>query len=274
MSKLIRSDLSRVLRDKLFLITCIIGGTFAMFTPLLFKLIFAGLGAGFEDLTGAYTSPKTLFFNAFSPGNNFGLIVPILLGIILYKDFTFGTIRNKIISGYTRREIFLSMFTVCFIVLWSVVLLYALFTYVVALILFGAASTSTNGTSILYFLESLAFDFLLYLFVAALVSWLCATRRNVGTVIVMYVAIMMIFTLIATIIQACIVVLSFDFGSEKTVKILTFFQRINLFYSYSYIGVGESYSLKDVLYLVITPLVGAGGLLGLGMLKFGKKDLK
>lgn len=274
MSKLIRSDLSRSLRDKLFLITCIIGGAFAMFTPLLFKLIFAGLGAGFDELTGAYTSPKTLFFNAFSPGNNFGLIVPILLGIILYKDFSFGTIRNKIISGYSRREIFLSMFVVCFIMLWSMILLYALFTLVLSIILFGTADTSSNGAAVLYFLESIVFEFLLYLFIAALISWLCATRRNAGMVIVMYVAIMMIFTLVATIIQACIIVLDFDSGSEQTVKILTFFQRINLFYSYTYIGVGESYSLKDALYLVIPPVIGAGGLLGLGMVKFGKKDLK
>ena len=273
MSKLIRSDLSRVLRDKLFLVACIIGGAFAMFTPLLFKLIFAGLDAGFDGLTASYTSPKSLFFNAFSPGNNFGMIVPILLGIILYKDFTFGTIRNKIISGQSRRNIFLSMFTVCFIVLWSLILVYALLNYLLSLVLFGN-NASTSAADVLYFLASLCFEFLLYLFIAALVSWLCATRRNVGMVIVMYVAILMIFTLVAGIIQICIAVLTLDAGSEQTVKILNFFQRINLFYSYSYIGIGESYTLKDVLYLTLPPILGASGLLGLGLLKFSKKDLK
>lgn len=274
MTKLIRSDLSRVLKDKLFLITCIIGGAFALFTPLLFKLLFSGLDVGFEELTSGYTSPKALFFNAFSPGNNFGLIVPVLLGIILYKDFTFGTIRNKIISGHSRSMIFLSMFIICFLVLWSVILVYALLNWLFSIVLFGMQNADVDGTTILYYAESICFDVLLYLFIAAFISWLCVSRRNVGMVIVMYIAILMILTLIAGIIEIAAMVLSFDPGYEKTLKILEFFQRINVFNSFSYIGSGDVYTRKDVLYLTIPALVSTAGMLGLGIKRFNKKDLK
>ena len=74
-------------------------------------------------------------------------------------------------------------------------------------------------------------ELLVYLFAAAFVSWLCATRRNVGMVIVMYIAIVLGCTMVAGILQIVIVVLQSTSGSETTIKILDFIQRINIFNS-------------------------------------------
>ena len=68
--------------------------------------------------------------------------------------------------------------------------------------------------------------------------------------------------------------MSFDPGYEKTLKILEFFQRINIFNSQMYIGTGTSYELKDVAYNLLVPVIGTAGLLGWGTLKFNRKDLK
>ena len=98
--------------------------------------------------------------------------------------------------------------------------------------------------------------------------------KNVGLVIVLYLAIAMALVLAGSILQTIISVLQLSPGNEKLLSVLEFFNRINIGSASLYIGVGTSYSLKDVLYLVISPVVGIGFFLGYGLLKFNKKDLK
>ena len=45
MIDLLKTDFKRVLKDKLFIVVCIIGGVFAVITPILYKLIFSLLNA-------------------------------------------------------------------------------------------------------------------------------------------------------------------------------------------------------------------------------------
>lgn len=274
MLKLFKCDLKRVLKDKLFLVVCILGGAFALVTPLLYWALFSSLDPSMDALFGGYTSAKTHFFGAFSVGNNLGLIVPILLAIILRKDFSHGTVRNKIISGHSRVSIFLSMYTVCFVVLWIIMLLHALLTLCISLIFFNYQAGDFGLQAFAYLLESLFFEMLVYLFVAAFVSWLCASAKNVGLVIVLYVGITFVLSLISGILTISIELLKLDGTNETLVSVLSVIQRINVLNSAANIGSATSYTLADVLYNLLPPLLGTGGLLGLGILGFKKKDLK
>lgn len=277
MTALIRSDYKRFFKDKLFLVVCILAIVFAITTPLLYAALLS-LGGEIdpmtEELLSSYISAKGQFFGAFSFGNNLGLIAPLLIGIILYKDFSFGTMRNKIISGHSRASIFLSLFLVCTTTLFGIVLAHALLTLGISLPFFGYQSTPFDMADFWYLLESLLFELLVYIFTAAFVSWLCVTRKNVGMVIVLYIAVVFGMTMIAGILQGVLLVLSMEPDTENTVRILDFFQRINIFNSSATIGTGTSYDAQDVLYYVIPPLFGTGCLLTHGIWKFNRKDLK
>ena len=72
MRELIKSDIKRMLKDKLILIACIIGGAFAIITPLLYKAIFGLLEV--EEMLGMLVDAKSQYFASFSPANNFGRI--------------------------------------------------------------------------------------------------------------------------------------------------------------------------------------------------------
>lgn len=274
MTNLVKTDLTRVLKDKLFLVVCILGVVFALITPLLYMLLFGAMetpeGFGMENLISA----KAQFFSSFSLGNNFGLVVPVLIAIILCKDFSFGTVRNKIISGHSRASIFFSMFITCAVVLWTIILLHALLTLGISLLFFNYQAEEFVMKDFWYLLESLAFQMLVYIFVAALVSWLCASMKNVGLVIVLYVAIMLAMTMIASILMMVISVIQFDPSYETTVKVLEFFQKINIFNYATIIGMVPEYTAEDTLYLLLTPMVGTAAFLALGCLKFARKDLK
>lgn len=277
MKRLLKSDFKKFFRDKLFLVVLILAVVFAVITPLLYIVLLGMMGEAdpmTEAMLAGYVNAKGQFFSSFSFGNNLGLIAPLLIGIVLFKDFSSGTIRNKIISGHSRISIFLSMFIVCMTALFGIVLAHALLTLGISLPFFDYQETPFVLSDFWYLLISLFFEFLVYLFVAAFVTWLCVMMKNIGMVIVMYIAIVFGFTMVAGILQMVIAALSMSDSNQQLLDILNFLQRINLFNSSATIGIGNSYTTADVCYYVITPVVGVLALLWHGTWRFAKKDLK
>lgn len=278
MSGLLKADFRRVFKDKLLIVMGILAVVFAAITPLLYAFLVSGTDDADSEMVmgmvSSYFSGKTQFFGSFSLGNNLGLIAPVLLAIVLCKDFSFGTVRNKIIAGKSRSAVFMSLFTTCSVVLVAVMLLHAFVTLGVSLIFFDYQPTPFTTSDLWYFLESLAFEVLVLLFISALLSWLCASMKNVGLVIVLYVAIAFILVMAGSIIQVVISIMEIAGDNENVLSVLRFLNRINVGNSASYIGMGTEYTLEDVLYLTIPATVGILGFTGLGLLKFNRKDLK
>ena len=275
MFNLIKVDTQRVLRDKLFLVMGILAVVFAVAMPLLYWGISLLMEEAFaEMMLGDLFSAKSHFFSAFVLSDNLGLILPVLLAIILCKDFSQGTVRNKIISGHSRASIFLSMYTVCTLVLFGMMLLHALMTLGISLIFFDYQSAPFTSADFTYLLQSLLLELLCYLFVGAIVSYLCAVMKNAGMAVVLYVAVMFGCTLISGILQAGVMALSMDPAKESVVKLLETLQNLNIFSYSANIGQGTAYTNQELLYYLLTPVVGTTAVLTLGILKFNRKDLK
>ena len=227
------------------------------------------------DALGMSINAKSMFFQSFSLGNNLGLILPVLLAIILCKDYSHGTVRNKIISGNSRTSIFMSMYSICFCVLFGVITLHALLTLLISLIFFPYQSTDFVASDIGYFFLSLLFEALLFLFVAALVSFLCACTKNMGLAIVGYVAIVMIMSVVTSILQFGAIMLPVADGeSSFALKAVEFLQDINVFNFAAVIGVGTKYSVREILCCVLSPVISTAALIFLGIFKFKSKDIK
>lgn len=278
MKDLLRVDFRRVLKDKLLIVMGILAVAFALITPLIYVLLFSGMGSTEDDMVTQMlmgsVSGKTQFFASFSLGNNLGLIAPVLLAIVLWKDVSFGTIRNKVIAGKSRSAIFFSLFITCSVVLIVVMLLHAFVTLGFSLLFFEYQSTAFTVSDFWYFLASLGFELLVLLFISALLSCLCASMKNVGLVIVLYVAVAFALVMIGSVLQIAIIALETAGEEENLLSVLRFIDRINVGNAAAYIGTGTEYSVEDVLYLTIPALVGIGGLTGLGLWRFNKKDIK
>ena len=269
MFELLKVDLKRIWKDKLFLVICILAGAFAVCSPLLYKglTFFMEKGEGFPLPVDA----KSLFFNAFSPGNNVGLILPILLLIILCKDFGHGTIRNKVICGKSRAQIFFSMLLACAVYTCGIMLLYALLSLGVSLIFFDYQATAFTAKDFWYLLASVGMEMLVYLFITALVCLLAVTMRNAGVAIVVYVAISFFFAIIGSVTSMG--VLMVDQGNKVAYKFLEIFNKCNLFLG-GVIGMGNSYTVSDIVCVIATALFGGAGFTLLGCWLFKRKDLK
>lgn len=274
MTNLFRADLKRVLKDKLVLVMGILSVVFALITPLLYAAIFSGDGLLDDPMFASLVTAKSQFFQSFSMTNNLGLIAPVLLAIVLRKDFSFGTVRNKIIAGYSRSSIFLSLFAVCALVLTAVMLLGAFISLGISLIFFDYQPQPFTAADFGYFMVSLGFEVLVLLFMAALLSWLCACMKNAGAAIVLYVAFTFLLVMVGSIVQMVVGILELTGSNQQLADMLLFLDRINVGRAVSYIGAGTSYTAEDVLYLTLPSLAGILGFAGLGFLGFRKKDLK
>ena len=72
------------------LVVSIIGILFALYMPVILMIVTNVVNP--EELMileqlGFTLSGKSIYFSAFSPGNNFGIILPIFIIIIIFKDF-------------------------------------------------------------------------------------------------------------------------------------------------------------------------------------------
>ena len=274
MRELIQADLKRVLKDKLLLVLAILAVVFALITPLTFALVFSVIDVSEEPMLSALVSAKGLFFQSFSMTNNMGFIAPVLLAIVLYKDFSYGTVRNKIISGKSRSQIFLSTFIVCSLVLVCLIMLSAFITLGVSLIFFDYQEGAFAAADLGYFFASLGFELLVLLFMSALLSLLCTCSKNLGIAIVLYLAFTFALTLVGSFTQVIGAVAQTFVESELLAKVIKVIDRLNVGMATSYIGTGDSYSLSDVLYLTLPALSGIAAFLALGLVSFNKKDLK
>lgn len=270
MRNLIKIDLKRLLKDKLFLVLCIIGLVLAVVSPLLNKVIFTGLGADEEIMGLLNISGKSLFFGSFSLGNNFGLIAPIFIAIVLFKDFSQGTVRNKVICGKTRTQIFLSAFISSAIVLFSIVLIHALISLALSCALFGYSSTPFTIADLGYLLLSLLFESLVYISISAFITLICTSMKNMGLVIVVYVATAMVLSLLDGIFTVAIAFME----SGTLLDIFTFLTKINVFGASYPVGTGTAYAFSDLLYVILTPIFAGSLWVALGLLTFKRKDLK
>ena len=267
MRNLYVTDVKRILKDKLFVVTCILAAVFAVINPLLNKVLFEALDLG-ELLGGMYA--KTMLFSAFLPSDNLGMIMPILIAIIVCKDFSQGTVRNKIISGKSRAEIYLSHLLAAATVMCTMILVHALLTLGVSLCFFSYQEPAFTAADFGYLMASLAFEMVVYIAIAAIVTLIATLSKNMGICILLYLAAIFGFSIVGAVFQ---VAGAFLDPAGMAYDIVEFINALNI-YTSNLIGLGTTYSAKQVLYILMAPVVitVVGTLLGMRL--FARKNLK
>ena len=268
MRNLYVTDLKRILKDKLFLVTCILTGVFAVINPLLNKLLFSALDM--EEIIGNLVTSKSMFFSAFLPGDNLGLIMPILIAIIICKDFSHGTVRNKIISGKSRNSIFISHALSAATVMCSLMLIHGLITLGVSLMFFPYSSEPFTAADFGYLMASLGFYMIVYFAISTLVTFIATISKNMGICILLYLAASFGASIVGAIFQVAGMFVTPD---STEFKVIEFFNALNV-YTSTLIGAGTTYTGKDVLYILMSPVLTVIGSTLLGLKMFSRKNLK
>lgn len=270
MLKLYKNDLRRIYKDVLFKVACIVGLAFGIITPLLNLGLQAMMTGLFGDFGEDFVTAKSVFFSSMTPGGDFGFILPILLVIVLCKDFGQGTVRNKLISGKSRSSVFLSFFLTAATYLCGFMLSVGVLSLGISLIFFDYQATSFTASDFGYLIISVLLYVIVYVFIAALISLLCVVMKNAGLALVVYLALNFVLALVGGVVS---IAASFIEKPETfSDKMLIFFKNVNPFATV--IGSGDAYTLTEVLQIALVPIVLGALFVYLGILAFRKKDLK
>ena len=159
MLNLLKADFFRVLRTKIVYISLIVAVGLPLFVAGLLKLTDAAttamIGPGEQEVTT--NMGDTLIANTFSPLMSFSFVFAIFPVIVIMMDFGNGTIRNKVIHGYTRHQIFAAHFIISLIYSFILTSLSAATNAICAAAFFGVSPISTNMVPIyvLYYVVGL-----------------------------------------------------------------------------------------------------------------------
>ena len=109
MGNLFKAFLFKLRKDLTFRITLFIGLGLAVLMTLIYLGIDLVVKALEEDPSSykfVFCTGQNLFINSLSPAQNFGIAIPINLITFTVLEFTQGTIRNKIIAGNSKTNIY------------------------------------------------------------------------------------------------------------------------------------------------------------------------
>ncbi len=107
MRNLLAADFFRQRKDILLKVAIILIAVFACIGCGLYYVVSLMLDET-ELAAEPFLNARYLYGSAFGISSDVGMIIPIFTGAIICKDFSMGTVRNKIIRGYARDSIFFS----------------------------------------------------------------------------------------------------------------------------------------------------------------------
>jgi len=136
MSGLLKADFFRVMKSKLTLVLLILVAAFPVLITLMYLVMAWMMGEGSIAEMMGYFSANTMISGAYSLTNNIGLVIPAFAGILICSDFSNGTLRNKVVTGSRRWEIYLSHLIVSVVFSVVMITLYTLITAGLSLLFF------------------------------------------------------------------------------------------------------------------------------------------
>ena len=165
MFNIIRASLFKLFKDWTFRITMMIG--------LGLAVLLIGIQAGIGQLNG-----QSMLLAAVSPSQNFGLTVPINLVVFTVSEFTFGTIRNKIIAGHSKYKVYTGLFLTGLVFTFSLMIIYMMVIVGLSSAIGGFNADIIGGGRFIG--AYLGYFFASYVFVTALSIFFGALIRNIG----------------------------------------------------------------------------------------------
>ena len=290
MRNLLKTDLLRFLKSKQFLILIIIASLLSLAIPALLYLLQEGikLASATPETSGiSIFNAKDFAFagygfmynismsdSYFSMVNISFILTLILFTVLLANEFNSGTVRNKIIVGHSRRDIYLSLYITLFVFMFGV----ALFTSILSLSLSGILFTYDSLGRIFFedlgnFFLGLLFAACSYLFLASIICFFLIGLGKTPLAIILSI-VLAFFGLIAySICDAIIQVLILEQSQSNFIDILTFLNCVNVYKELSLLN-SFGFEPYQIIAYILNPL-GLAALITLGgLLCFNKREVK
>lgn len=261
MGNLFKAYLFKLRKDLAFRITLIIGGGLAILMTLLFLLI--------EKITGeAMLNGQMMLIMSLSPVQNFGIAIPVNLITFTVLEFSQGTIRNKIIAGYSKGQIYISIFLTGLVFTLTLASVYALLCFGLGSVFGGfdphGAIAGASTLAPYYIPKIIAVAVLCYVSITSFTIFFATLFRSIGPTIPVVIVGLMFAYLVGTLLGSL-------FNNETIVWILRIADPL---YAMSVSELGGALADETFVSALICNAVYTLLFFGLGLLIFRKRDIK
>lgn len=283
MKRLFKAFLFKLTRDLTFRITLIIGAGMALLMTGIYLVI--DLTAATEGVLGdtKFLTGQTMLIASMSPAQNYGLAIPINVVSFICLEFTQGTIRNKIIAGNSKFNIYVSLFLSGLVFCFALLGVYVLLCFGIGCIFGGF---NPNGYYILggylspeFIIKMVVVCLLAYLSIISFTVFISTTLRSIGPCIPIVIVVIVMLTLFGSFFSSFA-----NLGLFENDNTLIWVNRIvNPLYA---INAGEYTQVDEYAPPIMTitnetfiPAICsnvfyASAFFGFGALEFSKRDVK
>lgn len=257
MTNLLRANLFRLRKDILFYV-CIGLTVLSALSNGFMGVIMEQSSLDMESLGIIYTG-KSMLIQALSPTNNMGWLIPIFLIFIMVRDYNYGTIRNKIIFGYGRTNIYLASYLTAMIYGLGIMLLNMLISVSMGSLMYGYGE-EFNLKALTGLILMIALGLLIYSVFLTIAHVCLQLLHTYGFILYMVI----LFSILG-------LTLFNNLGTDNLVlKLLSDCNPINQISSLSL----PSLERDTIVIIVISNIVLLLGLNTIGISYFNKTDLK
>ena len=271
MVNLFKADLFRVLRTKIVYISLIVAAGLPLFMTGVFALTDLAASSLTDPSATTVTTAygDTLLSNTFSPVMSFSFVFAIFPVIVIMMDFGNGTIRNKVIHGYTRHQIFAAHFLMTLLYAFVITAVYVVINTICAVFILKVSPIDSSMVPIylIYYLVG----FLGVVLIAAIGCGLALSLLNAGAIILTVVGVLF-FNYMGTLLE---LVLHLNHVSNPE-YVLCFFP--SYFTTYMSTMMAMQISTGVEVWMVLEAVTGialiSGGFYALGTFVFHERDFK
>ena len=276
MINLLKADFFRVLKTKIVYISLIIAvvlpffvdGVFALTEKATMSMMEASLGPGEE--APSLMMGETILGYTFSPLMSFSFVFAIFPVIVILNDFVNGTIRNKVIHGYNRHQIFAAHFIISLIYSFVLTTLTATTNAICAATFLGLSPVDAEMIPI-YFLYYVI-GLLGTLLTASIGCGLALSLLNAGAII-LTVVLTLFFSYLGSLLELLLRWQQVSHPEYYLCFLPTYFPSL-----ISSVNMTMQTTQGIEPYMIIESIVGililSGGFYALGTFVFNKRDFK
>ena len=273
MSGLLKADLYCVMKSRLSKIALILSVSF----PVVMVLIYVGIrmisGLGGDEVGDTLFNANSVIGSVYSLSNNIGLVIPAFAGILVCSDYSNGTLRNKVIAGNRRSEIYLSHLIVSIIFSVVIITIYAAVTagLSLAMLPFNREVMKDLGKEVLYFVLNGTMTFA---FIATVSTLFAMTFRSMAPTIIFTI----VFAMALYVVNSVVMLTDFEDYKYVVYFIPTFAGNVFNLSSFSLAGLinwSREISIDLVFVEAMLSYLFFGSVNTLiGLLAFRKRDVR
>ena len=287
MTKLLKLQLFRALKDKGTIVFTIITLVLGILSITFNFLISDSIGQGGATLIGDLFAISSLINSSYSLSST-PMVLLIIMGVVLlYKESGWGTIRNQVVAGYSKIQIYFANFLAMLIILFTILLTYQLLTLGLGFI-FGFELGIETAAEVGVFFRKYALNLIIFIAEVAFMTFISLMFQNIIAPVFLVVILPIFVGAILQTVVPLVVILNQDNAAQIIggFEYVIWYQNTSLSISgFTYeltSGVGslmgatlyDTSTLEFILKTIGTNLGLNAIFLGLGSYLFSRKDLK